>query len=162
MNWTNVQSPLGELLVVTEKGALVEIGFPSAARRFVPPAGRSAGGRLANRARRQLEEYFAGDRTEFDLPLAPRGTSFQHRVWRAVRDIPFGETISYGELADIVGNPRAARAVGAANKRNPLPIVIPCHRVIGSSGLLTGFAGGLPTKQALLDHESRDPVLFPL
>lgn len=110
-------------------------------------------------AKLQLEEYFAGDRREFDLPLAARGTEFQHRVWAELRRIPFGETISYGELATRIGKPTASRAVGAANGRNPLPVVVPCHRVIGSDGRLTGFGGGLPTKQALLDLERRAPVL---
>ena len=102
---------------------------------------------------RQLLEYFALKRTSFDLPLAPEGTPFQRSVWRHLQDIPYGETISYGELAKRVGNPKASRAVGAANGKNPLPIVIPCHRVIGSNGTLTGFGGGLPTKEALLGLE---------
>jgi methylated-DNA-[protein]-cysteine S-methyltransferase len=102
---------------------------------------------------RQLREYFSGRRTEFELPLAPQGTAFQRGVWRQLQEIPYGETISYGELAKRVGNPKASRAVGAANGQNPIPIVIPCHRVIGSNGKLTGFGGGLPTKEALLALE---------
>jgi methylated-DNA-[protein]-cysteine S-methyltransferase len=104
---------------------------------------------------KQLREYFAGQRADFDLPLAPEGTEFQRTVWRNLRDIPYGETISYGELAKRVGNPKASRAVGAANGQNPIPIVIPCHRVIGANGKLTGFGGGLPTKEALLALETK-------
>lgn len=101
----------------------------------------------------QLEEYFEGRRTHFDLPLAPQGTAFQHTVWEALLGIPYGDTISYGELAARVGQPRAARAVGMANGRNPISIIIPCHRVIGASGKLTGYGGGLPRKEALLAFE---------
>jgi O-6-methylguanine DNA methyltransferase len=101
----------------------------------------------------QLEEYFQGKRKTFDLPLTPRGTAFQQRVWQTLCQIPFGATWSYGQLARAVGNPAASRAVGLANGKNPLPIVIPCHRVIGANGRLTGFGGGLPTKAALLALE---------
>ena len=105
----------------------------------------------------QLDDYFAGKRRTFDLPLAPRGTEFQCGVWRTLATIPYGETISYAQLATRVGKPSAMRAVGAANGRNPLPIVLPCHRVIGSDGSLTGFGGGLPTKQFLLSLEGALP-----
>ena len=107
-------------------------------------------------ARRQLGEYFEGKRRSFDLSLAPRGTAFQHAVWKQLRAIPYGETISYGTLARRVGNPRAARAVGHANGRNPIAIVIPCHRVIGADGGLVGYAGGLPMKRWLLEHEGAE------
>jgi methylated-DNA-[protein]-cysteine S-methyltransferase len=103
---------------------------------------------------RQLEAYFAGERLEFDLPLAPEGTEFQRRVWKALAEIPYGETRSYGELARSIGKPAAVRAVGAANGRNPIGIIVPCHRVIGSSGKLVGYGGGLPMKQMLLDLEA--------
>lgn len=103
----------------------------------------------------QLCAYFAGELMEFDLPLAPCGTDFQQQVWLALRKIPFGETVSYQAIADAIGKPKAVRAVGAANGKNPLPIVVPCHRVIGSNGTLTGFAGGLGRKQWLLQHEQR-------
>ena len=105
-------------------------------------------------AQRQLEEYFAGERTEFSLPLESHGTDFQQRVWRALRAIPFGTTISYGELARRIGNPRAVRAVGLANGRNPISIIVPCHRVIGANGTLTGYGGGLERKRFLLALES--------
>ena len=103
----------------------------------------------------QLDEYFAGDRTDFDLPLDPVGTAFQHSAWLALRRIPYGSTVSYGEQARSLGDPNKARAVGAANGRNPIGIIVPCHRVVGSNGSLTGFAGGLETKAWLLDHERR-------
>jgi methylated-DNA-[protein]-cysteine S-methyltransferase len=106
-------------------------------------------------ARGQLEEYFAGTRTAFDLPLHPQGTAFQLTVWDELARIPYAETISYGELARRIGQPQAMRAVGAANGRNPLPIVVPCHRVIGNNGHLTGFGGGLPAKRFLLGWERR-------
>jgi methylated-DNA-[protein]-cysteine S-methyltransferase len=106
------------------------------------------------RAAAQLAEYFAGTRRTFDLPLAPRGTGFQRIVWHALAKIPYGETRSYGELARAIGRPAASRAVGAANGKNPLSIVVPCHRVVGASGELTGYAGGVATKRWLLDHEA--------
>jgi methylated-DNA-[protein]-cysteine S-methyltransferase len=102
----------------------------------------------------QLRAYFAGELREFDLPLAPRGTAFQRRVWDAVSAIPFGATASYAEIAAVIGTPSACRAVGAANGRNPLPVIVPCHRVVGSTGALTGYGGGLERKRALLDLEA--------
>ncbi len=107
----------------------------------------------------QLEAYFAGKLEEFDVPLAPEGTPFQQKVWKHLCDIPFGETISYGELARRIGNPNASRAVGLANGTNPIPIIIPCHRVIGSNGKLTGYGGGLPIKEKLLALEKRQLTL---
>ena len=107
----------------------------------------------------QLEEYFAGDRSTFDLPLDPVGTPFQQKSWDVLRTIPFGTTISYGEQARRLGTPSAMRAVGAANGRNPISIIVPCHRVVGSDGSLTGFGGGLDAKAWLLEHESREPAL---
>ena len=104
---------------------------------------------------RQLRSYFAGELEQFDLPLAPDGTSFQQKVWSELCEIPYGETISYGELARRIGNPNASRAVGLANGSNPIPIIIPCHRVIGSNGKLTGYGGGLPIKEKLLALEKR-------
>lgn len=109
---------------------------------------------------RQLEEYFAGTRTTFDLPLDPVGTAFQRDVWRALLTIPYGETRSYADIARAIGRPSATRAVGAANGRNPIPIVTPCHRVIGSNGTLTGFGGGLPNKQLLLALERGEAALL--
>ena len=107
------------------------------------------------RAAAQLREYFAGERTMFDLPLAPDGTGFQRIVWEALERIPYGVTRTYGELAAAIGRPAASRAVGSANSRNPISIIVPCHRVIGANGTLTGYAGGMRAKQWLLDHEQR-------
>lgn len=104
-------------------------------------------------AAHQLSEYFSGKRLRFDLPLAPLGTSFQQRVWLGLCSIPYGKTLSYGELAERIGQPAAARAVGMANNRNPIPVIIPCHRVIGADGALVGYGGGLNIKEALLRHE---------
>ena len=116
--------------------------------------------RLLDEAARQLGEYFSGARTAFDLPLDLVGTRFLRAAWLALAEIPFGETVSYAERALRLGRPHAIRAVGAANGRNPLPIVLPCHRVIGSDGSLTGFGGGLDVKRALLDHEAGVRPLF--
>ena len=106
-------------------------------------------------AKRQLAEYFAGARQIFDIPLAPHGTEFQQKVWKELRGIPFGKTLSYGELARTIGSPGASRAVGMANGRNPISIIVPCHRVIGANGKLTGYGGGLPRKAALLERETK-------
>ncbi|CAN5816502.1 hypothetical protein BH11MYX2_BH11MYX2_03350 [soil metagenome] len=121
------------------------------------PLGNSA---VLDRAAKQLAEYFASKRSTFDLPLAPDGTDFQRKVWRALETIPFGETWSYGELAKRIGNPTASRAVGAANGQNPLWIIVPCHRVIGADGSLTGYAGGMTAKKWLLAHEQRQQTLL--
>jgi methylated-DNA-[protein]-cysteine S-methyltransferase len=154
MNYCYLESPIGTLLIAGDNDAVRRIDFPKKGRpgRPEPHWIESERGPVAE-AVRQLREYFAGQRTRFDLPLAPEGTPFQRNVWRHLQDIPFGETISYGELARRIGSPKASRAVGGANHSNPLPIVIPCHRVIGSNGKLTGFGGGLPTKEALLALE---------
>ena len=158
-SWSTIDSPVGELLLVAEGSVLREVRFEGE-RAHVPSREWRSGGRVVARAERQLEEYFAGERRAFDLPLGPVGTPFQRRVWAALERIPYGETISYGELARRVGNPSASRAVGAANGRNPIPIVIPCHRVIGSTGKLTGFGGGLDVKRALLDLETAKTGLY--
>ena len=158
----DLDTPIGTLRLVGGEDSIDRIDLPNRAAEPPDPVWERSNGALPAalaEAKLQLEEYFAGDRREFDLPLAARGTEFQCRVWAELRRIPFGETISYGELATRIGKPTASRAVGAANGRNPLPVVVPCHRVIGSDGRLTGFGGGLPTKQALLDLERRAPVL---
>ena len=152
------ETPIGTLRLVGAEDSVDRIDLPNRAAEAPDAAWRLANGGLPTalaQAKRQLEEYFAGERREFDLPLAAGGTDFQRRVWAELGRIPFGETISYGELAARVGKPTASRAVGAANGGNPLPVVVPCHRVIGSSGRLVGYGGGLPTKQALLDLERR-------
>ena len=137
--------PVGPVTVEDDGGAIVRIAFGAAADQSLSP--------LTGLAFGQLAAYFAGQLREFDLPLAPCGTPFQRRVWAALRDIPYGETRSYGEIARAVGCPGGARAVGLANNRNPIAIVIPCHRVIGADGSLVGYGGGLDVKRALLRLE---------
>lgn len=151
---TTIDSPVGPLLLGANEAGVCLVEFHESRHR-VPRSSdwREGESELLERARKQLAEYFAGERRTFDLPLAPQGTEFQRAVWQALADIPYGETISYAQLATRVGKPTASRAVGAANGRNPLPIVLPCHRVIGADGSLTGFGGGLPTKQFLLRLE---------
>ncbi len=151
--YTMVSGPFGELLVATEDGeALSRVWLPPAR----PEDGwiRDDGLAVLAAARRQLGEYFAGERTEFSLPLAARGTAFQRKVWDALRRIEYGTTRSYGQIADEIGAPGAARAVGAANHDNPLAIVVPCHRVVGANGALVGYAGGLDQKRTLLELET--------
>jgi len=154
MKYCYMESPIGKLLIAGDDDAVRRIAFPKDGTPWKPEAGwtESGNGALAE-AVRQLREYFAGRRTEFDLPLAPEGTGFQEKVWRKLQEIPYGKTISYGELARRVGNPKASRAVGSANGKNQIPIVIPCHRVIASDGGLGGFGGGLTVKAKLLDLE---------
>lgn len=156
MNYDYLDTPIGSILIAGDTEAIRRIAFPKNGKPVRPEPGweHSARGPVGE-AIRQLREYFAGRRTGFDLPLAPEGTPFQRAVWRQVQEIPYGGTISYGELARRVGNPKASRAVGSANGANPIPIVIPCHRVIGADGKLGGFGGGLPVKQALLELETR-------
>ena len=145
-----VESPIGPLVLVASSTGLRAIDFGFDPRRASIPEGDSP---VLDEAARQLTEYFEGSRREFDLPLEPVGTDFQLSVWKVLSTVPYGETISYGEQARRLGDARKARAVGGANGRNPLPIVVPCHRVIGSSGALTGFGGGLPIKEQLLRLE---------
>jgi len=156
MYYCYVDSPIGELLLAGDDAGLAVIGFPKGSMRRNPEPEWIFNERKLATARRQLREYFAGKRREFDLPLHLSGTEFQVSVLKALREIPYGETVSYGEIARRIGRPKAVRAVGAANGRNPLPIVVPCHRVIGSTGDLTGFGGGLDTKEALLRLEAEN------
>ncbi len=153
MRFALISSPVGPLRLVADDAGLRRLEFRGG-RSFEPPPGewREDARALATVAR-QLEEYFAGRRRHFDLDLAPEGTEFQKRVWERLLEIPYGETVSYGTLARRVGNANASRAVGLANGRNPIAIVIPCHRVIGSNGTLTGYGGGLPIKEKLLSLE---------
>ena len=154
-SYTQIESALGPLLLVADEGGLRQILFVNGRHPAQPESSwiedRAPHGEII----RQLQAYFAGELEHFNLQLAPEGTPFQLEVWRRLRDIPFGETISYGELAGRIGNPKASRAVGLANGSNPIPIVIPCHRVIGSNGKLTGYGGGLPIKEKLLALEKR-------
>ncbi|SKA27507.1 methylated-DNA--[protein]-cysteine S-methyltransferase [Novilysobacter spongiicola] len=152
--FTTIDSPVGPLMLAASNDGLRAIEFhPSRHHVRRGPDWQEGDHPLLALARTQLREYFAGSRRSFDLPLAPRGTDFQRSVWLALAEIPFGSTQSYAALAARVGRPSATRAVGAANGRNPLPIVLPCHRVIGADGSLTGFGGGLPTKRFLLELE---------
>ena len=156
MNYCQWESPVGPLLIAGDGEALRYIYFPKNGRAARPERGwvESAAG-VAAQAVEQLREYFAGKRKEFDLPVAVEGTAFQRAVWRALQEIPYGATISYGELAQRVGHTKASRAAGSANGANRIPIVIPCHRVIAAGGRLGGFGGGLPIKEALLKLEGR-------
>ena len=148
-----VSSPIGKLLLIADGHALVEMRFAGTWETSDIAPDWQRGGELLGRVTAQLGEYFEGQRREFDLPLLPEGTEFQHRVWHTLRAIPFGVTISYAELARRLGEPSAIRAVGAANGRNPIPVIIPCHRVIGSDGSMIGFGGGIELKKRLLQLE---------
>ncbi|MCW5625502.1 MAG: methylated-DNA--[protein]-cysteine S-methyltransferase [Burkholderiales bacterium] len=156
------ESPLGELLLTADGRNLTGVHFVN--EKHVPVIAPDwqldPDLTVFDAVRAQLREYFAGGRTAFDLPLAPVGTPFQQSVWRALRAIPYGVTATYGEIARSLGQPTASRAVGAANGRNPISIVVPCHRVIGTDGTLTGYAGGLHRKQALLALELKSGSLF--
>ena len=156
MYYCYLDTPIGELLLAGDEGGLSMIGFPKGSMRREPEPEWIFNEKPLAAARRQLSEYFAGERREFDLPLRLSGTEFQVSVLQALQEIPYGQTVTYGEIAKRIGRPRAVRAVGAANGRNPIPIVVPCHRVIGSTGDLTGFGGGLDTKEALLRLEAEN------
>jgi methylated-DNA-[protein]-cysteine S-methyltransferase len=151
--WHELDSPVGRLLLAGNGDGLIQVHFQSGPRPLRPPERWICDPAPLIDAIAQLGEYFAGERRRFELSLAPRGTEFQRRVWRALREIPYGKTVAYGELARRIGNPGASRAVGLANGANPLPIIVPCHRVIGADGTLTGFGGGLPIKRKLLALE---------
>lgn len=155
-HWCRMPSPateMGDLILVEENGQLLEVGFTTGKRPSKPPVDAMENMAPFRQVIRQLEEYFSGKREVFDLPLSPRGTAFQLRVWKSLQNIPFGKTVSYSDIAHDIRNPNAVRAVGLANGRNPIPIIIPCHRVIGKDGSLTGYGGGLPIKEKLLALE---------
>lgn len=145
------KTPIGHITIVENGTAITHIHFgePDDLQSY----GTDRSTQLLEMAFTQLSEYFSGRRTVFDLPLCPAGTEFQQKVWRALQEVPYGETRTYGEIAARVGSPKASRAVGMANHHNPIAIVIPCHRIIGKNGRLTGYAGGLPIKQTLLRLE---------
>ena len=151
MKMMTIESPLGTLSLRERDDELAGVYLPVQDA----PSVIEARTLLLERVAAQLAEYFAGERRVFDLPIGPRGTGFQERVWRSLVAIPFGETRSYGELARTIGRPSASRAVGMANSKNPISIIVPCHRVIAANGELTGYAGGMATKRWLLDHEHR-------
>jgi methylated-DNA-[protein]-cysteine S-methyltransferase len=153
--YTMVSSPVGPLLLHGDGESLHGLHFSTGAKKKEAEAGWREDPAPFRQAARQLDSYFAGRLHHFDLPLAPEGTPFQLRVWSALREIPYGRTISYGELARRVGNPNASRAVGLANGSNPIAIIVPCHRVIGANGKLTGFGGGIDVKRRLLELEQQ-------
>lgn len=143
-------APVGELVITYQTGAVIALKRADATA--LPEDAPNA---LTEAVCQQLDEYFAGTRTAFDFPLRLQGTPFQEKVWAALRDIPYGETRSYQQIAQAIGQPKACRAVGMANHRNPIYIVVPCHRVVGANGALTGYGGGLDMKKALLELEAR-------
>jgi methylated-DNA-[protein]-cysteine S-methyltransferase len=153
LTFRRIETPLGVVTAVADDDWLTALHLPGDA--FALPGDAVEGGPTVDRAAVQLAEWFAGEREHFDLPLAPAGTTFQRRVWAALVAVPYGETATYGDIAAAIGQPTATRAVGAANGRNPIPLIIPCHRVIGSDGSLTGYSGGggIETKRHLLDLE---------
>lgn len=153
MYYCFLKTPIGELLLAGDAEGLTLVGFPQGSMRREPEEDWIFNERPFAEARAQLTDYFAGRRKVFDLPLKPTGTDFQRQVLAELQRIPYGETASYSDIATRIGRPKAVRAVGAANGRNPIPIIIPCHRVIGAHGDLTGFGGGLATKEALLRLE---------
>jgi len=161
LTFTRLSTPLGELILTASDTALTGIYFPTSRRGAAPTHradwvednGQGPAGELLARASQQLTEYFARTRTTFDLPLEALGSAFEHRVWNALRTIPYGAITSYSELARRLGDRHATRAVAAANGKNPIPIIVPCHRVVGAKGELTGFGGGLDRKRWLLEHE---------
>jgi len=153
--YDHIDSPIGSLLLVSDGAGLVEVGLPHGGAAPPPPSDGERSTSRLHVVARQFDEYFAGKRLQFDLPLHPSGTPFQLEVWGALLAIPYGETVSYADIARRIRRPRAVRAVGAANGANPLSIIVPCHRVIGSHGDLTGYGGGLPAKRWLLAHERK-------
>lgn len=156
-----IDSPVGPLVLAATEGGLTHLLFGHRVQALPEGDGSPEAAAVLDRARDQLAEYFAGTRRAFELPLAPSGTEFQRDVWRALCDIGYGETASYAELAARIGRPKAVRAVGAANGKNPISIVVPCHRVIGADGSLTGYGGGLQTKRRLLEIEGCTPRQAP-
>jgi methylated-DNA-[protein]-cysteine S-methyltransferase len=155
MYYDHVTTPLGDLALVGDGSALTQLHLPGSKDAFAPLPGWKRDAAPFREARRQLDAYFAGELRDFDLPLAAKGTSFQHAVWDALCAIPYGETVSYAQIAKRIGKPAAMRAVGAANGANPIAIIVPCHRVIGADGSMTGYGGALPAKRLLLDLERR-------
>jgi methylated-DNA-[protein]-cysteine S-methyltransferase len=150
---TRLSTPIGELVLVASDTALTAVHVPTSRHGPPPPVGTGAENEVLARTKEQLVEYFAGTRTAFDLPLAAEGSAFERRVWDLLRTIPYGTTTSYGALARRLGDVKTTRAVGAANGRNPIPIIVPCHRVVGARGELVGFGGGHERKRWLLEHE---------
>lgn len=159
--YTHYQSPVGSLLITGTEEAVTRIVFPRRADSCQPQPDWQLSSKRFNDVCRQLDLYFEGKLQHFDVPLQPLGTDFQCQVWQQLQQIPFGQTASYSDVAIALGNPKATRAVGSANGSNPISIIIPCHRVIGRDGGLTGFGGGLPTKQFLLQLEDLEQLALP-
>ncbi len=156
--YKEVETALGTFGIIEENGAITFVLFHPEKER--PKECTEQSTPLLERAAVQLSEYALGKRRDFDLPLSPKGTEFQKKVWEELQKIPYGDTISYQELARRIGNPKACRAVGAANGKNPIPIIIPCHRVIGENGTLTGFGGGLALKETMINLEAGQSMLL--
>ncbi|MDO4482106.1 MAG: methylated-DNA--[protein]-cysteine S-methyltransferase [Bacillota bacterium] len=164
--WDKFESPVGELYAAEKDGSITMIGHKESAERYFRKSGSGGSGIPENAERRrtevieravfQLNEYFEGKRKKFDLPLAPEGTDFQLKDWKALCEIPYGETRSYRDIAEAIDCPGGYRAVGMANNRNPIMIVIPCHRVIGANGSMVGYGGGIPVKQYLIELEKNN------
>jgi len=159
-SYTQIDSPVGPLLFVGDEAGLRQILFVKGRHAAKPDPDWQEDAKPFKETIAQLRAYFAGEREAFNLTLAPEGTEFQQQVWKRLCEIPYGETTSYGEIARRIGNPQASRAVGLANGSNPIPIVIPCHRVIGSNGKLTGYGGGLAIKEKLLALERKQLTLL--
>jgi len=155
LSYCVVQSPVGRILLAGNARTLTHLSFQDGRHPMDPDPRWIYSEQPFQRPMRQLNEYFSGKRKTFSIPLTPKGTPFQQRVWQALQTIPYGQTLSYGQIAKAIGKPTAARAVGAANGQNPISIIVPCHRVIGSNGKLVGYGGGLSIKDALLVHESK-------
>jgi methylated-DNA-[protein]-cysteine S-methyltransferase len=156
--YTRYQSPVGELIIVGSGSAVTRIGFPTHRRKSSIQQHLEQNRTPFAEVCRQLELYFDRKLRTFDVPLQPAGTGFQQQVWQHLQEIPYGDTVSYSDIANAIGNPKATRAVGSANGSNPIPIIIPCHRVIGRDGSLTGFGGGLPMKRFLLQLEDTEQL----
>ena len=160
LRYTTFETPLWEIILVGDEQGLAHLHMVTGAgkRTFTLKDSWTRDDAFFADAQKQLLEYFAGKRTEFTLPLNPQGTAFQKKVWQTLRALPFGTTCTYKDIATAMGNPKAARAVGMANSRNPIPLIVPCHRVIGAGGRLAGFAHGIEAKAALLDFEKTPPT----
>lgn len=161
MYYTEYNSPIGQLLLVGDDHSLHKILFPQKQCASEPESNWESNPTPFNHLIKELDAYFSGKLQKFTVPLSPAGTEFQHSVWQALQTIDYGDKCSYRDIATLIGKPTASRAVGSANGANPIPIIIPCHRVVGSNGTLTGFAGGLHTKHWLLTHEAGEQSLFP-
>lgn len=148
------ETPVGKICIGEENGCITHVTWSKIPQEYILEETE-----LILNCKKQLDEYFAGKRKNFDLPLVPKGTEFQQKVWNALMEIPYGETRTYGEIAAAIGNPKAARAVGMANNKNPIGIIIPCHRVVGANGKLVGYAGGMEKKEWLLSLEKNESIL---